>query len=136
MYNTNQFMQYPNRQPYYMPSYANTYNMNMPVQDIRFLNADQIKSFIPPIGSTVALIDRDNSLLHLESADSFGNLSKQIYSFKKLNTENEQKKIEIEKEYATKDELETLKQEVEKLRKGGVTITTRENIQTKQEKPL
>ena len=131
MYNTNQFVPYGSRQTYYVPNYAiNNYGTNMPVQDIRFLNSDQIKSFIPPLGSTVALIDRENSLLYLESADNFGNLSKLVYSFKKLENQAEiQNEEKQQLNFATKEDIESIRKELETIRKQSVNIQGKQNIQ-------
>lgn len=136
MYNSNQF--FNGRQPYYMPA-----NYQMPlmtqqqpnevISDIRFLTADQIKGFIPPINSRVLLIDKSNSLAYIETTDNMGNMYKEAYSFSPVK--NETKKEEQKQDlsiYATKQELESIRKELETLRKPSQSTPSRENVQAKQ----
>lgn len=155
MYNINNqyyprsFM-YPTYQTQYVPAQAYNYvqqpimqqqsmqpaqqnqPIDYPISDIRFLNADQIKGFIPPIGSRVILVDRDNNIAYLETTDYMGNFSKEMYSITKIKESNAQpdkeastfvKQEDIEN-FVTKKDLESvsyglsdLKVEMDKLNK-------------------
>ena len=147
MYNTNQFMPYYGRQPYYTPSYQQQVQQQpivqkaseLPITDIRFLTADQIKGFIPQLGTKALLVDRDNSMAYIVAADIMGNMYSEPFTFSSLK--NAEKK-DIPKEtqqnfdnFATKEEIESLRKELENLRKSALIIPAKENIKEKQEKP-
>lgn len=115
MYNNNFNNVGLNRQ--YYPNYQQPMNMgvqryDLPLQEIRFLNADQIKGFIVYPNTSVMLIDRDNKLVYIESADNMGNLSKQVYSYNDFNEMSKEPKFEIKKEdfdnLATKDDVKRI----------------------------
>lgn len=128
MYNTNQFTPY-GRQPYYVPSYQQPIQLNEAVfSDVRILTADQIKGFIPPINSKVLLIDKDNGIAYVETTDTMGNMYKQPYSFAMVKSEQKETKQDMTI-YATKQDIEELKKEVESLRKTPTTSVVRENVQ-------
>ena len=126
MYNPSYF----NRQPYYVPA-----SYQAPIQqpegiwvEIKKLSADQIKGYVPPLGSRLLLIDEANSIAYYVGADMMGNMYKQSYNFSSVKNENT---IDIKKDepsFATKEELETLKKEIETLRgEYGRTNTQPEN---------
>ena len=128
MYNTNQFTPY-GRQPYYVPSYQQPVQLNEAVfSDVRILTADQIKGFIPPINSKVLLIDKDNGVAYVETTDAMGNMYKQPYSFSAVQSETKETKPDFSI-YATKQDIEELKKELETLRKPTATSVVRENVQ-------
>lgn len=128
MYNTNQFTPY-GRQPYYVPSYQPIQQpMEMVFNDVRILTADQIKGFIPPINSKVLLIDKDNGLAYVETTDTMGNMYKQPYSFAMVKSEQKETKQDMTI-YATKQDIEELKKEMESLRKTPTTSVIKENVQ-------
>ena len=143
MYNTNQFMPY-GRQPYYMPvgyqPAVMPQQQQQPVgivfSDVRVLNDDQIKGFIPPINSKVLLIDKDNGIAYVETTDTMGNMYKDQYSFISLkNKEKEEQKQEPKQDFssfATKDEIAGIKKELENLRNSALIIPAKENVQAKQ----
>lgn len=132
MYNTNQFTPYFGRQPYYVPAYQQPAQpMEMAFSDVRILTADQIKGFIPPIGSKVLLIDKDNGVAYVETTDTMGNMYKQPYSFAMVSNEQKDTKQDFSI-YATKQDVEELKKELESLRKPATTSVVRENVQPKQ----
>lgn len=129
MYNTNQFTPY-GRQPYYVPSYQPVQQpMEMVFSDVRILTADQIKGFIPPINSKVLLIDKDNGVAYVETTDTMGNMYKQPYSFEMVKSEQTEPKQDMTI-YATKQDIEELKKEMESLRKTPTTSVIKENVQT------
>lgn len=139
MYNTNYYnrLQYPTQnyqmqQPYQnynimpqqqymqpqMPVQQQMQPADVPITDIRFLTADQIKGFIPPLGSRVMLIDKDNKLTYIETTDNMGNFTKEIYSFKQMK-ENEviaPQNVDTTM-FVTTQELDTLKNEINDLKK-------------------
>ena len=96
--------------------------------EIKKLSADQIKGYVPPLGSRLLLIDEANSIAYYVGADMMGNMYKQSYNFSSVKNENT---IDIKKDepsFATKEELETLKKEIETLRgEYGRTNTQPEN---------
>lgn len=115
MYNSNYFN---NRQPYYTPV---SYQPQGTLVEIRKLSADQIKGFIPPIGSQMLLIDEANSLAYMVSSDVYGNMYKQPYNFSVVSPDNT---VEVKKEdsvvYVTKDDLtaavDKINKEIEELK--------------------
>lgn len=128
MYNTNQFMPY-GRQPYYVPSYQQPMQpAEMVFSDVRILTADQIKGFIPPINSKVLLIDKDNGIAYVETTDTMGNMYKQPYSFAMVKNEQKETKQDMTI-YATKQDIEELKKELEILRKTPANNIVSENVQ-------
>lgn len=132
MYNTNQFTPY-GRQPYYVPSYQPVIpqQSEMVFSDVRILTADQIKGFIPPINSKVLLIDKDNGIAYVETTDTMGNMYKEAYSYGKVKSEQTETKQDMTI-YATKQDIEELKKEMESLRKTPTTSVVKENVQAKQ----
>ena len=137
MYNTNQFTPYYGRQPYYMPSYQQpvmpqaTQPVEMVFSDVRILTADQIKGFIPPINSKVLLIDKDNAIAYVETTDNMGNMYKQAYSFTSVSDAKVEPKQDLSN-FATKQDIEELKKELEILRNPAVSSVARENVQPQQ----
>ena len=53
----------------------------VPIQEIRYLTADEIKAYIVMAGTKAALIDRENKLIHIKYADMTGQSSVKIYSY-------------------------------------------------------
>lgn len=143
MYNTNQFTPY-GRQPYYVPSYQQPIQQQpvvqkpseLPISDIRFLTADQIKGFIPSLGTKALLIDKDNSLAYIVAADIMGNMYNESFSFTSLKSEpvKEEKKEEKQdfSNFVTKEEIKELKEELENLRNSALIIPAKENIKEKE----
>lgn len=52
-----------------------------PIQEIRYLNADEIRSYIVMAGCKSMLIDKENKLVHIKSADMNGQSSVKIFSY-------------------------------------------------------
>ena len=134
MYNTNQFTPYYGRQPYYVPSYQQQ-TEQQPIgriyDDVRVLNDDQIKGFIPPINSKVLLIDKDNGVAYVETTDNMGNMYKEAYSFGKAKSEPAEQKQDFSN-FATKDDVESIKKELENLRNSALIIPAKENVRPKE----
>ena len=92
--------------------------IDYPISDIRFLNADQIKGFIPPIGSRVILVDRDNNIAYLETTDYMGNFTKEMYSVTKIKENNDLKQQNIDtSKFITTQDFDALKSEINDLKK-------------------
>jgi len=107
----------------YMPYYTQPIQQQgeAPIQDIRFLSEQQIKDFIAMPNTKALLIDKENNVAYIVTADGYGNVSKEPYAFKKLDIK------QTKPEYATKKDFEEIKSMLEKLQKQG-------NVGTKQEK--
>ena len=105
------------RQPYYMP--ANYQSIQEPQGtwvEIKKLSADQIKGYVPPLGSRLLLVDEANSMAYYVGSDTMGNMYKQPYNFNIVKNENTIDIKKVEPSFATKEEFETLKKEIETLR--------------------
>lgn len=74
-------VQQPIQQQSIQPQQTSQQSMEMPIQDIRFLTADEIKAFIVPSGTTALLIDRTNKLAHLKTADTMGQSSSKVVKY-------------------------------------------------------
>lgn len=74
-------MQQPVAQPQPIQQPIQQQSFDMPIQDIRYLTADEIKAFIVMPNTKVMLIDKDNKLAHIKSADAMGQSSSKVYSF-------------------------------------------------------
>lgn len=135
MYNTYGNYSY-RQQPYYMPNYQQPQQQTeMPFSDIRYLNAEQIKGYIPPIGSRVMLIDKDNGLAYIESADNMGNLYKQTYSFASIDKQDNQPKNNIDfNNLATKDDIYQILAEFKAILEQNKGKTS--NLSTESKKPV
>ena len=163
MYNNNFGLYgYGGRQPYYLPvnyqqAMIQQQNQQMmqqpimqqtqqpvqpqfdtPISDIRFLTEDQIKGFIVYPNTKVLLIDKQNGLAYLESADSVGNFYKDVFSFKnvtekpKVEEKVEPKKNELDG-LATKDDLNLLLAEIKALKERN--NPRQNNLSNQQQKP-
>jgi len=115
MYNTNYGMYNYARQPYYtqpnyqqaqQPVYQQPQPVDLPINDVRFLTADQIKGFIVYPNTKVLLIDKQNGLAYLESADNMGNFYKQVFTFKNFEEKPELVKENTPNNLVTKEDLQ------------------------------
>lgn len=96
----------------------------LPIKEIKFLNANQIKGYIPDAGTKSVLVDRQNCLAHLIGADYSGNTQTEIFKFESYKPEEEKPVIAPildDKLYVKKEELEELfdniNKKIEKLSK-------------------
>ena len=104
----------------YNPQPQQNYNMQMqmnrqsdlPVQNIRFVNADEMKGYIVFPNTTEMLIDRDNKIVQLKSADQIGYSTVKTFKFeeiseptKKMSTNSENSNQIDLKEYVKKEDL-------------------------------
>lgn len=106
-------------------------------QDVRFTTEQEAKGFLLNPNTNVLLIDRENRIAHIKSADGFGQSSEVLYKFEQIN-DNENAKLQapidtsdfIKKDelkdlvtkkdlenFITKDSLNSLKEEINKLQK-------------------
>lgn len=125
----------------YYPQYpTQNYNyMQQPVvqtpepqlQGIKFLNAEQIKAYIVMPGTKELLVDNDNGLAYLVSADAMGVSTTKRFSFKSLDEpKTEQKESQIDlKDYITHTDLDKFAQKY-----GLDTILRAESITTLENK--
>lgn len=95
------YPQYPQyQQPAYQPMQA---PMEQKFQDIKFLNAEQIKAYIVLPNTKEMLIDKENSMAYIVSADNMGNSTIKKYSFVDLNEEEKQTKLDMSDYVKTSD---------------------------------
>lgn len=95
-YNRNYPQYYPQYQQYQQPTYPQQ-PIEQKFQDIKFLNAEQIKAYIVLPNTKEMLIDRENSMAYIVSADNMGNSTIKKYSFVDLNEPKvEEKQPEID----------------------------------------
>ena len=96
----------------------------LPISEIKFLNANQIKGYIATAGTKSLLIDKENNLAHLIGADYSGNTQTEIFKFESYKPEEEKPVIAPildDKLYVKKEEMEELfdniNKKIEKLSK-------------------
>lgn len=114
MYGNGRF--YNNYNPQPQPNFNMQMQMNrqsdLPVQNIRFVNADEMKGYIVFPNTTEMLIDRDNKIVQLKSADQIGYSTTKTFRFEEINepsqkvaTSNENlSQIDL-KDYVKKEDL-------------------------------
>jgi hypothetical protein len=111
MYNNNPYMNNRSYQQYYPQYPQNNYMpqtsyqpvMQQPMQEpqiqgIKFLNAEQIKAYIVMPNTKEVLVDNENGLAYVVSADNMGVSSAKKFSFKDLSepkTEEKQPEIDM-----------------------------------------
>ena len=79
----------------------------VPIQEIRYLTADEIKGYIVTPGSKSMLVDRENGLVHIKWCDMTGQSSVKIYSYTETTDEavtTKQQKLDINLEELVKKE--------------------------------
>lgn len=139
MYNTNQFIPYYGRPPYYVgyqqpvAQQPMQQQNEMPFNEVKYLNAKQIDGYIPPIGGRVMLIDKENGLAYIESADVYGNTYKDVYSFTNINKQEENKASLDFENLATKDDVNKILAEFKAIHGQNATVTN--NLPAKIQKP-
>ena len=75
-------VQQPMQIPQQMPP------MELPIQDIKYVNKAQAEAYIVYPNTKVMLIDRDSGIAYVKSADSMGQLSQNDYfRFEKVNAD-------------------------------------------------
>ena len=111
MFNNNPYMNnrsYPQYYPQYpQPTYQPVQQpIEQKIQDIKFLNAEQIKAYIVLPNTKEVLVDNENGLAYLVSADSMGVSTARKFSFKSLDepkTEEKQEKLDMSQYVKTSD---------------------------------
>lgn len=87
---------------------------DMPIQGVKFVNADEAKAFMVMPNTRVMLMDRNNSLFYIKSADSLGQSMLETYEFRKVDnsktdTANTDAKSNIDLEqFVKKDQLDDI----------------------------
>lgn len=59
----------------------------MPIQDIRFVTSEEAKAYIVMPNTKVLLIDRQNGMAHLKTADNMGQSVTQCFKFNAVNAD-------------------------------------------------
>lgn len=112
MFNNNPYINNRPNYPQYYPQYPQyqqpTYQppVEQKIQDIKFLNAEQIKAYIVLPNTKEVLVDNENGLAYLVSADSMGVSTARKFSFKSLDepkTEEKQEKLDMSQYVKTSD---------------------------------
>ena len=112
MYGVNPVQNYgiPNQQ--YYPNVQNT--NDMPMQGVKFVTQDEAKAYMVMPNQRVLLMDKNNSLFYIKSADSLGQSNLEAYEFKKIDINNPKQpeqntgpKFDIEN-LVKKDQLDNL----------------------------
>lgn len=84
----------------------------IPIQEIRYLKADEIKGYIVDPGRKSMLIDKENGLVHIKWCDMAGNSAVRMFSFKELDDKDipsDKKLPEIDLEqFVKKEDLEKI----------------------------
>ena len=111
--------------------------MEMPIQDIRYVNKAQAEAYILYPNTKVMLIDKDNSMVYLKTADNTGLCKTDYFKFEPINADGSPVQPKEEKpkvdmgEYIKKSELANL---------GYVTMEQLNDILSKltsqQNKPM
>lgn len=71
----------PQMQPQPQPQYE------MPIQDIRFVTAEEAKAFIVMPNTSVLLIDKSSGIAQLKSADNMGQSNSKHFRFEEVNAD-------------------------------------------------
>lgn len=95
MYNNNYINPYGyGNQNYTMQNqsyYGNIQNTNdYAMQGVKFVTQDEAKAYIVMPNQRVLLMDKNNSLFYIKSADSLGQSTLEAYEFKKVDMNNSQ----------------------------------------------
>ena len=85
-YNYNPYQNYGMYQPNYQnqQQYIPTTN-NSPINDIKFVTADEARAYIVMPNTKVMLMDRDKSVFYIKSADSLGKSTLEEYKYTRLD---------------------------------------------------
>lgn len=78
------FMQQPQMTQQAVPVQTQPYDI--PIQEVRFVNADEANAFIVMPNTKVMLIDKNNGVVYVKSADAMGQSSKELYKFEKVDS--------------------------------------------------
>ena len=86
-YGQNQYLnpQQMVRQPQMQPQPQVQYET--PIQDIRFVTSEEAKAYIVMPNTKALLIDRQNGIAHLKSADNMGQSVSQFFRFEAVNAD-------------------------------------------------
>lgn len=114
--------QQPMAQQQPIPVQAQTYEI--PIQEVRFVNADEANAFIVMPNSKVMLIDKKSGVAYIKSADALGQSTKELYKFEKIESLDDVSTKEeafVRKDdlagFAQKDDIKELVDRIERLQK-------------------
>lgn len=98
---------------------------DMPIQGVKFVTADEARAFMVLPNTRVMLMDRNNSIFYIKSADSLGQSMLEAYEFKKIDN--------TKPDTATADTNQNinLEQFVKKDQLGNVVTTEKLNSELK-----
>lgn len=85
-----------------------------PIQGVEFVTQDEAKAYRVYPNNKVLLMDRDNSIFYIKSADAMGQSSLEAYEFKRVDPnapKQEEPKVDFA-EFVTFSELNNFKDEV------------------------
>ena len=105
-----------------MPVQSQPYDI--PIQEVRFVNSDEANAFIVMPNTKVMLIDKNNGVVYVKSADAMGQSSKELYKLEKIDSlesttpkeTNFIKKDDLA-DFAQKADIKELSEKIERLQK-------------------
>lgn len=95
--------------------------VEMPIQDIRFVTSEEAKAYIVYPNNKVLLIDRQNNIAHLKTADNMGQSSSKTYKFQEVDAEGKALAKDCPnpaldlKDYVKKTDLQTMTDKIYEL---------------------
>lgn len=135
-------------QPYqnqYQNQYSQQQNQSTPtLQGVQFATFDEVKSYIVPPNTRLMFMDTNEARFYIKTADHMGISTLEAFKFERLETNkpvaattnnivlDDYVKRDEMKQFATYDQLENIRKEIESL-KGG-TINGESTIQPKPTK--
>lgn len=78
----------PTQQTQPSQSVQQTQNYETPIQNIRFLNSDEIKGYVVFPGTKEMLIDRAKGITYIKSANTMGESFSRIFRFEEISEED------------------------------------------------
>ena len=94
--------------------YAQQNTNDMPIQGVKFVTGDEAKGFMVLPNTRVMLMDRNNSIFYIKSANSLGESNLEAFEFKKIDTSKpstveiaKKENIDLE-QFVKKDQLGNL----------------------------
>ena len=95
---------------------------DVPFNDIKFVTADEAKAYIVMPNTKVMLMDRDNSVFYIKSADGLGKSMLEAFKYARLeDNANEPVSSDFDpkesKNFVTKDDLKGIDEKLDQLQK-------------------
>jgi hypothetical protein len=104
--------------------------MEMPIQDIKYVNRAQAEAYIVFPNTKVMLIDKESGIVYMKTADGMGQTQTDYFRFEKVNADGSPIKPQEPTPQVNFDEF-IKKEDLEKL--GFVTVTQYNELAQKME---